>query len=71
MTRETDFEIQLPTNRAFVVQFKSSPADSENGLEGRIEHIATGNANYFTSADELCSILRSSLQEQQDEKDEH
>ena len=71
MTRETDFEIQLPTNRAFVVQFKSNPADSENGLEGRIEHIATGNANYFASAEELCRILRSSLQEQQDEKGEH
>ena len=70
MTRETDFEIQLPTNRAFVVQFKSGPADSENGLEGRIEHIATGNANYFASAEELCRILRSSLQEQQDEKGE-
>jgi hypothetical protein len=45
MTREADFEIQLPTNRTFVVQFKSSPADSENWLEGRLEHIATGNAN--------------------------
>ena len=70
MTRETDSEVQLPTNRAFVVQFKSVPADSENGLEGRIEHIATGNANYFASAEDLCSILRSSLQEQPDEKGE-
>jgi hypothetical protein len=67
MTRETDSEIQLPTNRAFVVQFKSGPADSENGLAGRIEHIASGNANYFASADELCRILRSSLREQQDD----
>ena len=58
MTRETDFEIQLPTNRAFVVQFKSGPADSENGLAGRIEHIATGNADYFVSVDELCRLLR-------------
>jgi hypothetical protein len=71
MTRETDFETQLPTNRAFVVQFKSGPADSEDGLEGRIEHIATGNANYFASAEELCRILRSSLREQQDEKGGH
>jgi hypothetical protein len=71
MTRETDLEIQLPVNRAFVVQFKSGPADSENGLAGRIEHIATGNANYFASAEELCRILRSSLREQSDEKGGH
>ena len=67
MTRDTDSEIQLPTNRAFVVQFKSVPADSENGLEGRIEHIATGDANFFASVEELCSILRSSLRQQQDD----
>ena len=67
MTRETDFEIQLPTNRAFVVQFKSDSTDSENGLKGRIEHIATGNAHYFASAEELCRILRSSLREQQED----
>jgi hypothetical protein len=53
------------------VQFKSGPADSENGIEGRIEHIATGNADYFASTEELCRILRSSLQQQQDEKGEH
>ena len=68
MTKETDSETQLPTNRAFVVQFRSGPADSENGLAGRIEHIATGNADYFASVDELCRLLRSSLREQQDEK---
>ena len=67
MTRETDSEIQLPSNRAFVVQFKSRPAGGKNGLEGRIEHIATGNANYFASAEELCSIIRSSLRQQQDD----
>ena len=71
MTKETGSEIQLPTNMAFVVQFKSGPTVSENGLEGRIEHIATGNANYFASAEELCRILRLSLREQQDKKGEH
>jgi len=68
MTKETDSEVQLPTKMAFVVQFKSNPADSENGLEGRIEHIATGNACYFSSGKELCRILRLSLREQQDKE---
>jgi hypothetical protein len=64
MTRGTENEIQLPTNLAFVVQLKANPTNSENGLEGRIEHITTGDANYFKSAEELYEIIRSSLARQ-------
>lgn len=47
----------LPANRAFVIQFR--PADLEGGtrFEGRIEHLASGRAEYFSSHEELCKLL--------------
>ena len=47
----------LPANRAFVIQFR--PADPEGGtrFEGRIEHLASGRVEYFSSHEELWKLL--------------
>jgi hypothetical protein len=47
----------LPVDRAFVVQFR--PADAEGGtrFEGRIEHLASGRVEYFSSLEELWKLF--------------
>lgn len=47
----------LPTNRAFVVQFRAE-ADIEQGrFEGRVEHIVSGRAAYFHRFEDLEAFL--------------
>ena len=53
----TETRNTLPANRAFVIQFR--PADEEGKVrcEGRIEHLASGYAEFFKSHDELWAII--------------
>jgi len=57
MDERTQSKHTLPANRAFVIQFR--PADPEGGarLEGRIEHLASGRAEYFSSHEELRKLF--------------
>ena len=57
MGERTQSNDTLPANRAFVIQFR--PADSKGGtrFDGRIEHLASGRAEYFSSQEELWKIL--------------
>ena len=57
MAERTQSNDTLPVNRAFVIQFR--PADPEGGtrFEGRIEHLASGHADYFSSQEEFWRIL--------------
>jgi hypothetical protein len=47
----------LPTNRAFVVQFRSSPSDTTLSWEGRVEHLHSGQVLRFHSPEELLTFL--------------
>ena len=47
----------LPTNRAFVVQFRAQPADSTLFWEGRVEHLSSGQILRFHSPEELLAFL--------------
>jgi hypothetical protein len=47
----------LPTNRAFVLQFRTD-ADIEQGrFDGRIEHVVSGQTTLFHSLEELMQFL--------------
>ena len=61
----TETRNTLPANRAFVIQFR--PADEAGKLcfEGRIEHLTSGNAEFFTSMDELWAIIDHLLPDKQ------
>jgi hypothetical protein len=48
----------LPTNRAFVVQFRAQPTGAPLGCEGRVEHVISGQATYFQSLEELWAFMR-------------
>jgi hypothetical protein len=48
----------LPTNRAFVVQFRSPPFATSRGWEGRAEHVVSGQTTHFSSLEELLAFIR-------------
>jgi hypothetical protein len=53
----------LPTNRAFVVQFRAQPSDPALSWEGRVEHLSSGQVLRFHSSEELLAFLARVLTE--------
>ena len=53
----------LPTNRAFVVQFRAQPSGAPAGWEGRVEHVVSGQVMHFNSLEELLAFMRRVLTE--------
>ena len=51
-------QLPLPTNRAFVVQFRAQPCGAPLGWEGRVEHVVSGQATHFHSLEELLAFIR-------------
>ena len=47
----------LPTNRAFVVQFRVSPTGAPSCWEGRVEHVVSGQAVHFHSLEDLLAFM--------------
>jgi len=47
----------LPANRAFIIQFRPAATDGATRFEGRVEHLASGHAKYFSSQAELLKIV--------------
>ena len=47
----------LPTNRAFVVQFRAQPFVASRGWEGRVEHVVSGQVTHFHSLEELLAFI--------------
>jgi hypothetical protein len=47
----------LPTNRAFVVQFRVPPPAGAPTYDGRIEHLVSGQAGRFHSLEELVAFM--------------
>jgi hypothetical protein len=43
----------LPARRALVVQFRPAMPDGSVAFQGRVEHIASGQAEYFSDEQEL------------------
>jgi hypothetical protein len=53
----------LPTNRAFVVQFRAPPSDTALSWEGRVEHLHSGQILRFRAPEELLAFLARVLTE--------
>jgi len=47
----------LPTNRAFVVQFRAPPAGAAPTYAGRVEHLDSGQVARFQSLEELVGFM--------------
>ena len=51
----------LPSNHAFVVQFRFQPPEAPLSWEGRVEHLVSGHVARFHSAEELLAFLAREL----------
>ena len=47
----------LPTDRAFVVQFRAQPTGASPSFEGRVEHLASYQVARFHSLEELLAFM--------------
>ena len=47
----------LPSNKAFVVQFRAQPADAPLSWEGRVEHLTSGQVLRFHAPEELLAFF--------------
>jgi hypothetical protein len=56
----------LPSNRAFVLQFRTQPADAPLSWEGRVEHLTSGQALRFHTPEELLAFVARVLNEVQE-----
>jgi hypothetical protein len=54
-------EPPLPAERAFVVQLRAQSGPADDLFLGRAEHMATGTAERFASAEELISFIEKVL----------
>lgn len=52
----SQFQPSLPSNRAFVVQFRSWPSESPSWA-GRVEHLVSHQVARFHSLDELLAFM--------------
>lgn len=57
MEERTQSNESLPVDRAFVIQFRPFDAEGATRFEGRIEHLASGRVEYFSSHEELRTLL--------------
>ena len=57
----TRAEPTLPSNRAFVVQFRGEATGAPPYGSGRVEHVVSGQAALFDSAEELLAFMASVL----------
>ena len=60
-------EPSLPTNQAFVVQFRVAPTGALPTYEGRVEHVVSGQVMRFHSLEELSAFMIRVLTEVQDQ----
>jgi hypothetical protein len=56
-----DVERPLSPARAFVVQFREQADGADKGFTGRVEHMLSGRAARFASAEELLAFLEHEL----------
>ena len=47
----------LPTNRAFVVQFRAQSSEGSGTYDGRVEHLVSGQEARFHSLEELLAFM--------------
>ena len=59
----------LPSNRVFVVQFRTQPPEGPAGYDGRVEHLVSGQVVRFHSLEELLAFMTRVLAEVEQQTD--
>jgi hypothetical protein len=57
-------QLSLPTKRVFVVQMHVEAQVEQGQWKGRVEHLASGEADHFDSLEELTAFIVQILTEQ-------
>jgi hypothetical protein len=47
----------LPTNRAFLVQFRAQPPETPMAWAGRVEHVVSGQVTHFHTPEALLAFM--------------
>ncbi|NOT55352.1 MAG: hypothetical protein HOP18_12160 [Deltaproteobacteria bacterium] len=58
----------LSVHRAFVVQLRTSSNLSRGPIEGRVEHVVSGQSTHFDSLDELLTFMARVLSQQKERR---
>ena len=48
----------LPTNHAFLVQFRAQSPETPMAWEGRVEHVVSGQVTHFHALEELLTFMQ-------------
>ena len=48
----------LPTNHAFLIQFRVQSPESSIVWEGRVEHVVSGQVTHFHALEELLTFMQ-------------
>ena len=48
----------LPTNHAFLVQFRAQSLETPMAWEGRVEHVVSGQVTHFHALEELLTFMQ-------------
>jgi hypothetical protein len=48
----------LPTNHAFLVQFRAQSPETPMAWEGRVEHVVSGQVTHFHALEELLTFIQ-------------
>jgi hypothetical protein len=62
-------EPSLPSNRAFVVQFRAQPSRTSSSYDGRVEHLVSGQVTRFHSLEELLAFMVGVLEDLEEPSD--
>ena len=54
-------QLSLPTKRVFVVQMHVEAQVEQGQWKGRVEHLASGEADHFDSLEELAAFIVQTL----------
>jgi hypothetical protein len=58
----------LSVHRAFVVHFRMSSNVARGPIEGRVEHVVSGQSTHFDSLDELLTFMARVLSQQKERR---
>jgi hypothetical protein len=62
--QEDPHERRLPAQRAFVVQLGATADVAQGRLEGRVEHVVSGQATQFHTLEDLLAFMARVLHQQ-------
>ena len=68
MPREAEDYAPLSVHWAFVVHFRTSSNVARGPIEGRVEHVVSGQSTHFDSLEELLSFMARVLSQRKERR---